>query len=423
MFQLFSKKTNRYTVSQKALITLAIIGFYRIGNNIPIANIDQEALRKVLSDIGSTNPILQSLAMYTSGNSIGITPFSLGIIPYINASIIIDLLTALIPFLEKLQSEEGESGKKTLNFYKKMLTVFLASVQSFFIIGYLKNFIYNTEIFEIFLIGLQTVVGSLVVVWMTSIIDKKGIGNGTSIIILANILISLSNRLPSFLSTFFFGTFSLLTNVSEILVILFIIGLICLSQSAKLNIPVVSARQLAYLEDMKIASLEQYLLITQNGLVIRLNQAGIFPIIIASNILPFLSYFSSNFIDPRNLVGKFSYYFLIIIFNYFYTTIFWDPEKIADRLRKSSVSIVNIRPGQETIDYLQKKVLKTSIIGGFLLCFILCFYDILKELTHSVLLSQLNITSLIISVGVCYEIQKTIKGLNTTSITEIICDS
>jgi preprotein translocase subunit SecY len=436
MITLFSDKTNRYILTKKIIITFLVILFYLFGNRIPIHNIDQDALKKTLVELGNNNPILQSLAMYTSGNNIGITPLSLGIVPYINASIIMDLLTALIPSLEKLQSEEGENGRKTLTFYKKCLTILLGSFQTFVIIGYLKNFIYNNDIFELSLIGLQLVTGSLIVIWITSIIDKRGIGNGTSIIILINILLSLIGHFPSFFESFFseksetalnqikYASMGIYLN-TDILIIFLLIGLICISQSTKLNIPVVSARQLVYLEEMKMISLEEYLLITQNGLLIKLNQAGIFPIIIASNLLPFFSYFTSNFITTKDWIGKLFYYCLIIIFNYFYTTIFWDPEKIADRLRKSSVSIINIRPGQETIDYLQKKVFETSTLGGLLLCLILAFYDSLKEVfyTNSDLLNQINITSLIISVGVGYEIQKTIQSLTATTITEIICDS
>lgn len=404
------KENNRFTVKDKILLTLGLLFLYRIGNNIPLGNIDQEALQNEFLKLQANNSIIQVLSMYTSGGTSGITAFSLGIIPYINASIILDLITALIPALEKLQSEEGESGRKRLLFYKKIVTIILSIVQSIFILNYLKPYIYNTEFFELFLIVLQTVTGSLMITWMTLIIDKRGIGNGTSIIVLANIVGSFFPKLSLFvtnLSSFYFFDIALL---------FLIILLIYFSQTFRGILPVVSARQLTYLETMDLQDLEQYLLVTQNGLLIKLNQAGIFPIIIASNLLPFFAYFTSNIIDPNKGIGRILYYFLIIIFNYFYTTIFWDPEKISEKLRKSSVSILNVRPGIETVDYLQQKVQEYSIGGGIILCFIVLFYDIARQLTGSLLLNQLNISSLIIAIGVSIEIQKNIRGLSAATI-------
>ena len=146
-------------------------------------------------------------------------------------------------------------------------------------------------------------------------------------------------------------------------------------------------------------------------MAIRLNQAGIFPIIIASNLLPFFSYLTNSLGIQYKSLNNFFYYLLIIGFNYFYTIVFWDPEKISEQLRKASVSVVNVTPGKETVAYLENVVRSTSIIGGVFLCLILFFYDFLKELLKSQLLNQINISSLIILVGVAYEIQKTIRSL------------
>jgi preprotein translocase subunit SecY len=130
--------------------------------------------------------------------------------------------------------------------------------------------------------------------------------------------------------------------------------------------------------------------------------------------MPFLSYFFTTFLQlnsPLKYLETIIYYFLLIGFNYFYTIVFWDPEKISEQLRKASVSIVNVTPGQETVFYLEKVVRSTSIIGGIFLCCILFFYDSVKQLLNGYLLNQINISSLIILVGVAYEIQKTIKAL------------
>ena len=133
--------------------------------------------------------------MYSGGGgSTLLSPFSLGIIPFINASILIDLLTALIPSLEKLQSEEGETGRRKLTFYKKILTVVFSIVQSIFLIFYLKPYFYNTGLLNFFYVTLELVTGAMLIVWLSNIIDTKGIGNGTSIIIFTNIVVTLIGK-------------------------------------------------------------------------------------------------------------------------------------------------------------------------------------------------------------------------------------
>jgi len=281
------------------------------------------------------------------------------------------------------------------------------------LIFYLKAYFYNIEIFNLILVGLELVTGSMLIVWLSNIIDTKGIGNGTSLIIFTNIVVTLISK-------------NLLVNQQldnvlgfEILFLLFLMVLICISQTARINIDVVSARQLAYLENIEKTTINQKVTSSfetkdsGNGLSIRLNQAGIFPIIIASNLIPFFSFFfqSFNLGNDFKIIYNVIYYLLIIGFNYFYTIVFWDPEKISEQLRKASVSVVNVTPGRETISYLENVVRSTSLIGGISLCVILFLYDFFKQIINGYLLNQINISSLIILVGVAYEVQKTIRAL------------
>ena len=418
MFALLTKKNkNRLKPTEKLFITLIILLIFRFGNSIPLSGIDQTALKKSLTQLGNNNAIMQIINMYSGGGTNILSPFSLGIIPFINASIIIDLLTALFPYLEKLQSEEGEMGRKKLTFYKKVLTLLFALFQSLFLISYIKSYIYNTDFFNLGIISLELVSGSMMIVWLSTILDNRGIGNGTSLIILTNIIVTLIGKQNLFLSQKMDSVFFL-----EILFLLFLIFLICFSQSARINIEVVSARQLAYLENLEKNPISNKTTnsfqLKENGLSIRLNQAGIFPIIIASNLIPFISYLTQNFVQENKIIGTLLYYLLIIGFNYFYTIVFWDPEKISEQLRKASVSVVNITPGKETVSYLQNVVKLSSISGGILLCTILFFYDFLKQFINGYLLNQLNISSLIIVVGVAYEIQKTTRSLFKNNLEE-----
>lgn len=402
-----SQKKNISNPTKKILLTFLLLFLFKLGNSIPLSSVDNEALRKSFLQFETNNSIMQILSMYTGGGGKTLlSPFSLGIIPFINASILIDLLTALFPSLEKLQSEE--TGRRQLTFYKKILTAILALIQSYFLLNALKSYFYINDLFNFGVITFELITGSLIIVWLTNSIDTKGIGNGTSLLVFTNIITNLFNK-------------NLLNNVQwlDILALLILIGFICLSQTARITIPIVSARQLAFLETNKKNKMPTKVELKNSTLLIRFNQAGIFPIIIASNILPLFSYFTQNiFGNTISLkIGiNLLYYVAVIVFNYFYTNVFWDPEKISEQLRKSSVSIVNVTPGRQTVAYLENVVRSSSIVGGVFLCFILYSYDLLKTLLNSSFLNQLNISSVIILVGVIFEIQKTIRSMYKTII-------
>ena len=422
MFEFLTDKklplfTNQSNPNKKIILTLFTLFLFRFGNTIPLSGIDQEALKHSFLQLDNKNAIMQIINMYSGsgGTNALITPFSLGVIPFINASILIDLLTAIIPSLEKLQQEEGEVGRRRILFYKKILTLIFAVAQSLFLIFYLRSYFYDLGIFNTILTSLQLVSGAMLVVWLSNIIDNKGIGNGTSIIIFTNIIVTLIGK----------NIFNFQFDVSiipQIVFLLFLIVLICISQTARVNIDVVSARQLAFLENIEKNEVNDKLTnnfqVNDNGLAIKLNQAGIFPIIIAANVFPFLSFIGESIFGKGNVSGISSiiYYLLLIGFNYFYTIVFWDPEKISEQLRKASVAVVNITPGKETISYLENVVKSTSVIGGIFLCIILVLYQSFKQIIGDSLLNQINISSLIILVGVAYEVQKTIRALYKNTV-------
>lgn len=398
--------------TKKVLITLLVLCLYRFSNTIPLTGIDQEAIQQSFSGLTTNNSLAQILSMYSGGGGVILfSPFSLGIIPFINASILIDLLIAIVPSLEKLQTEEGELGRRKINFYKKILTLIFSIGQSIFLIDYLKSYIYTNDFFNFALITLQLTCGAMLMVWLSNFIDNKGIGGGTSLIICTNIIINLFNK------NIFSSQEINFSFIGQLLFLLILMLFICISQIVRLKIDVVSARQLAFLENIGkytfTEKINKELAFAENGLSIRFNQAGIFPIIIASNLIPFISYFSQKIFDKVNLNFFITliFYFLIISFNYFYTNVFWDPEKISEQLRKASVSVLNITPGQETISYLANIVRSTSILGGIFLCLILFSFDFLKQFIIGSFFNQLNISSLIIVVGVGYEIQRTIRSL------------
>ena len=177
-----SQKKNISNPTKKILLTFLLLFLFKFGNSIPLSSVDNEALRKSFLQFETNNSIMQVLSMYTGGGGKTLlSPFSLGIIPFINASILVDLLTALFPSLEKLQSEE--TGRRQLTFYKKILTAVLALIQSYFLLNALKSYFYVSDLFNFGIIGFELITGSLIIVWLTNIIDTKGIGNGTSLLV------------------------------------------------------------------------------------------------------------------------------------------------------------------------------------------------------------------------------------------------
>ncbi len=400
-----TKENKRERISQKLLVTLLSLLILRAGNLLPLPGFDLPALEQAFSSLNQNNYLVKIMNMYSSASTPFLTFFSLGIIPYINASIIIDLLTSLITPLEKMQ-EEGESGKKILNSYKKLLTCFIAAAQGTALLLYFKDYFYNFNSLSFAYCLCILISGAMLVLFITNKIDNKGIGNGTSIIIFSNIILALWKRGQNFL---------LLDSneINEISLILAFLLFVVILQKGRISIPLVSARQLAFFQEEqeknKQSNQENISKKSdENGLAIKYNQAGIFPIIIASNIIPFFSFLANTSFSNLSYL---LYNFFIIAFNYFYTLIFWDPDKISKQLSKASVSIVDVRPGKETISYLQNIVKSSSLLGGLSLAFISIIYDFMVKSLQFNLLNQLNISSLIIIAGVAFDIQKYLYSL------------
>lgn len=404
----FSISQKRRQGLEKIGITLLILIVFRFGSLLPLGGLDQEAIEQYTLALQKNNQFVQALSMYSSGGISQITLFSLGIIPYINASMFVDLIVNFVPNLEKLQNDEGEGGKQKISLYKKLVTLLISAIQSGFLISSIRPYFFEPNWINYFIIGACLVTGSLVTIWLTGMIDKLGIGNGTSLFIFFNIILSL-------VTTFSWPSLSFLSPsiFLEILFFFILFISICWWQIVRFEIKVISARQILLQqklfevedEDLKVDT-------SQNGnLTIRISQAGIFPLILASNFFPFFSSFLAFFLQDQTEFINLTYYFCILFFNYFYTSFFWDPKKIADQLRKSSVTITNIAPGDETTSFLEKIVKASSFLSGVSLCFFLYVSKYIQTTIPTVFFSQINISSLIILIGISFEIYLTLKIL------------
>lgn len=397
----------------RVLSTIFILSFLRFINIIPLLGIDYIALKK---DNIETS-ILGISSFYRVFNAPIINPLSLGLFPYISSSFLIDMYSNSNPELQMLKAEQGRTGKKKWSFYKKILAVFIAIIQGVFLVKSLLPYLYQTTFNSILEILWIFITGTLITIWSANTIDKIGIGTGSSLIIFSTIIINLFGTIQKhpftnqdYLSLFFF--------------FLFCIMIYDLKQKIYF-IDITSAYQLYYLEEKKKKikeSLESELINSErlsfikkveNGLIIKPSQGGIVPIILVTNVFPSLVKFFN--IEFETNLGQIIYFCLIIIFNYFYTSISWDPKKISEELKKNSVTLTNINSGIETIRFLEKILLINSIYGGVYLSFILFSYQIIKNIFDFDILNKISISSLIILITIASEIRNQIKTLKIYS--------
>ena len=385
---------NSKSLQSRLCNTFLIILLVRTGTYIPVPNVDQEYLKNILYSI----PLLRNF--YTNENLVlGI--FSLGILPYINASIMIQLLVSIIPSLEKLQKEEGERGRKKIIEYTRYLTLVWAIIDSVSIAVALRPilFVQSFTIFSQIIITLIT--GSMIVLWLSDLITENGLGNGSSIIITLNILSTLPKTIktvidisnPTSAAVNFF-TFSLL-----------IICVIYVQEAVRI-IPLISAKQLT----------SNFGNNTKNSyLPLKINQSGIMPIIFASTILTVINLLINylvglnilpNFftnVEFQSILFRILNFVLIIAFSLFYSNLILNPKELAKDLNKMAVTIPGVRPGNQTSEFLQNMLKRLTLIGALFLA--------ITVTVPKVNAYGFGVTSLLILVGVTLETSRQIQTL------------
>lgn len=379
----------------KVIYTLGIIALIRLGNFIPVPNVEQEFLINILN----SNP---SLKTFFNNETLVLSIFSLGIIPSINASILIQLLTSAVPYLEKLQKEEGESGRRQIKQYTRFLTLFLALLESLSIALSLRPILYNWDVNICGQIVLALTTGAMIVLWLSDLITEKGIGNGSSVIITLNILSGLPKTLRTIAQD---GNFTTL-GLNFIGLTALIIGILYVQEAFKL-IPLLSAKQLFTQQPNQ--ALKSYI-------PLRINQGGVMPIIFSSTFLTFLTiiinYFGSRIIlpvkieDPRiiSLIFGIINFGLIVIFSLFYSNLILNPNEIAKDLNKMAITIPGIRPGKQTASFLKKTLTRLSLLGAL-------FLGILVALPNIQSSYGFGVTSLLILIGVTVDTTRQIQTL------------
>lgn len=409
------------TLRNKILFTLGIIVVYRLMTHITIPGVDKAALQAVFDK----NSLLGAFSMLTGGSAENFSIVLMGLSPYINASIIMQLLTVIVPRIEEL-SKEGEHGKRIINKWTRWLTFPLAFLQSYGMIALINAQAQVPIISDItnpmVVLPIMLIVsaGTVLLMWLGEIMTEKGIGNGISLLIFASILSSVPSMLGPTLALAQSEPERLLPLVAILLITLILTLIVVLFTEGQRRIPVTYAGR-------KTGAKAQ-----QSFMPIRVNQAGMIPIIFAVSLVTFPSIvgqfliyadsvwlqrigeFATASFTPQSWLYIASYFFLVIGFTYFYVGITFNTENVAESIQKRGGFVPGLRPGKETAEYLAKVSNRMNLFGGTMIAAIAVFPIILQ-----ITFTELNVSSvpmiisgagIIILVGVVLDLIRQINA-------------
>jgi preprotein translocase subunit SecY len=363
----------------RVLFTLAMLGVYRIGNHVPTPGVNTEALNVMAEQ--ARNTMFGLYDMFTGGNLSKVTIFALGVMPYISSSIILQLLTVVWPYLERL-SKEGELGRRKITQYTRYLTLLLAIVQSLGIAIYLER---QTQIAGglplvydpgwAFRLGcmLTLTTGTMFIMWLGEQITERGIGNGMSLIIFSGIVVNFPRAVIATFDQLRTGQIGLLTLAILVVLMVAVIGAIIYVERGHRRITVQYAK--------RVVGRRQYGG-SSTHIPLKVNTGGVIPVIFASSILTF----------PQTLAGMFTpggwmdsavrqiaygmplynllYVLGIIFFAYFYTAIIFNPDDVSENMRKYGGFIPGIRPGKRTAEYIDTILARITLVGAIYLALV-----------------------------------------------------
>jgi preprotein translocase subunit SecY len=395
-------------IRNKIFFTIAIIAIYRFGANITVPGVDATVITSQVQ-----TGLLGMVDLFSGGALSKFAVFSLGIMPYITASIIMQLLQVVIPKLEKL-AKEGETGRKKITQISRYLTTGLAAMQSVAMVFYFRNFgaIPKFDAMHIILIIMTLIAGTVLIMWLGELINLHGIGNGISLIIFASIV----SRLPGeIISLFRLQTLNIIYIIVIFAIFVGVIMGIIEMQQGERRIPVQYAKRVV---GRKVFGGQS------TYIPLKVNQAGVMPIIFAVSILLFpatIAQFTSvtwlqtlaGYLSPSasgtiNPVYVVVYTLFIIFFAYFYGAITFNPMDTADNLRRYGGFIPGLRPGKNTADYLSHILNRITLPGAIFLALIALFPELL--ITYANIPFRFGGTSILIAVSVALETMKQLES-------------
>jgi len=399
---------------RRRLIFVATALFlFRLGAGIPIPGVDVAALQRFFAD----NQFFNLLNLFSGGGLSNLSIVMLGVGPYITATIIMQLLTMMFPSLKELYHESGEAGRRQFAQYARLLTVPLAILQGFGLIALLeRQGIFGEVVFFDRLVSVIVVMaGSLLLMWLGELINEYGIGNGVSLIIFAGIVAGIPSAISQVIINFDLTSIPLYLGYLVAAVVI-VAGVVVMTEAER-PIPITYAKQVR--GNRVYGGLSTYL-------PIRLNQAGVMPIIFALSLLLFPQMIVNFFAQMDNAtiqtVANFIlsllnntwfyaavYFILVFLFTYFYSAITFDPSAIAENLQKSGAFIPGLRPGRPTAEHLAKTVTRLTLVGALFLGVVAMLPLVMQALTGLQALA-IGGTALLIVVSVALEFMKQVDG-------------
>jgi preprotein translocase subunit SecY len=400
-------------IRKKMIFTLLMLLVFRIGANIPVPFIDRSELEQLLSGGGG---LFQFFNLFSGGAFSNFTIFALSITPYITATIILQLLTIAIPYLETL-AKEGTEGRKKIAQYTRYLTVVLAFIQAIgMTVGLFRPALVYTDFFSLSVIVLVLTAGTSFLMWLGEQINEHGIGNGISLIIFGGIIARAPVAVYQSFVQYRAGEVSLISLILfAVFALAVVVGIVEVQQGQR-RIPVQYAKRVV---GRKMYGGQS------THIPIKVNQAGVIPVIFALSILQFpltIQYFMSptsnvsewitKWLSPAGEYGVWVYgalnVILIMFFTYFYTAVTFNPKEVSDNMRANGGFVPGIRPGWATTEYLNRVMTRITFVGAIFLAVIATLPTLIQGVTA--LNIQFGGTSLLIAVGVGLDTMKQLES-------------
>jgi preprotein translocase subunit SecY len=418
--EIFTQLIQAKDLRNRVLITLGLLLLVRLGIYIPVPGIDRVAFQDFIARGGQ---LIGFLDIFTGGGISTLGVFGLGILPFINASIILQLLTSALPQLEDLQKNEGEAGRRKIAQYTRYVALGWGILQSIVFSLILRPYAIagTSDLVFVLQTAVALVTGSMVVMWISEVITERGIGQGASLVIYLNIVATLPRALGSTIELAQSGDRSTVGGIVVLVAVFLvtIVGIVCVEEGNR-RIPIVSAKR-----QVGGASLSA----RQSYLPLKLNAGGVMPIIFASAVVflpltianitkqPWLINIASA-ISPNSgtpLVYALLFFALIIGFSFFYATLTINPVDVATNLKRSGVAIPGLRPGSATATYLSGVQNRLTLLGALFLGAVAIIPSAVESATQVKTFQGLGATSLLILVGVAIQ---TAKQLQTAVISQ-----
>jgi preprotein translocase subunit SecY len=396
----------------RLLVTFGIILFIRLGTFLPVPGVNHSDLAFYIQ----THSVAKSLISTFSGdNTFVIGLFTLNIFPYINASILVQLILGLSPKLAKLQKEGDLAGRRSINRLTRFITLIWAIIQSVGLTIYLRQILFDWNYTLAFEIIVWLTTGAMIVLWLSEIITDYGLGNGASLLIYINII----SNLPNLTKTLISENLTIFAELGFILLIFgSLYGIVFLQEGVR-SIPLISSKQLTQ------GSKRDYV-ISNNYLPLRFNQAGVMPIILTATVLVVPKYINSLGLLPKidfpinigslSFIYWIGYFAFILLFSSFYSTLVLNPKDISDQLQKMAVTIPGIRPGIQTTFYLKQVMKRVTLIGATMLATIVTIPNFIESTLNITSLNGLSTTSLLILAGVVLDLVREVKNIYYSNI-------